>query len=98
METAGQKIVMIDKEQISNLKFPEKEVLHDAEAIKHRKMDCEKATLLGNAQRNKVKVVFEDSEGLKMVETTIWGTTDKRIILKSGMVIPLHRIHAIKLF
>ncbi len=28
-----------------------------------------------------------------MVETTIWGVTDKRVILKKGVVIPINRIY-----
>jgi len=30
-----------------------------------------------------------------MVETTIWGVTDNRVILKQGVVIPVNRIHKI---
>jgi hypothetical protein len=30
------------------------------------------------------------------VETTIWATTDKRIVLKGGVVIPINRIHQVK--
>jgi hypothetical protein len=32
-----------------------------------------------------------------MVETTIWATTDTAIMLKGGVVIPIHRIHSIDL-
>ena len=98
MNNVNEKIMMIDKEQIIHLKFPSDEVLKTSEEILNRKSDCEKATLVGNADKNKVKIIFEDVEGMKMIETTLWGNTDKRIILKGGMVIPLHRIHQIKLF
>jgi hypothetical protein len=37
-----------------------------------------------------------DAEGVKQVETTIWGVTDSRVILKTGMGIPLHRILNVK--
>jgi uncharacterized protein (UPF0248 family) len=33
-----------------------------------------------------------DAEGLKQVETTIWATGEKNIVLKHGMTIPIHRI------
>ena len=35
---------------------------------------------------------FEDNNGLKMVETTIWGLTDKSVILKKSTIIPLQRV------
>ena len=98
MSTSNEKAMMIDKEQIIHLKFPNEEVLENEDAILNRKSDCERATVVGNAEKNKVKIIFEDSDGLKMTETTIWGNTEKRIILKGGVVIPLNRIHEIKLF
>lgn len=42
-----------------------------------------------------MKVIFEDAEGIKMVETTVWGVTDKRLLLKRGIMIPLNRVHEI---
>ena len=51
---------------------------------------------LGNSKKFKVHIIFEDKEGLKKVETTIWGVTEKNIILKRGTLIPIHRIHEIK--
>lgn len=58
--------------------------------------DLELATTLGNVDHGKITVVFEDDEGLKMVTTTIWATTDTRIILKGGVVIPIARIHEVR--
>jgi hypothetical protein len=45
--------------------------------------------------RSKVRIIFSDDEGKKMIETTIWAVTPERIILKSGMMIPVNRIHEI---
>lgn len=95
METT-RKVIIIDKENVADLLFPATDVLATIEEIIQRKLDAERATLLGNNERCKVKIVFEDSENTKQIDTTIWGTTDKRIILKGGMVIPLHRIFEIK--
>ena len=40
-------------------------------------------------------IYFEDDMSKKMVETTIWGVTEERVILKQGVVIPVKRIHKI---
>ena len=85
----------IDKEMITALHFPSNEVLLENEAIKQRKNDLERALALGNLEHLKMKIYFEDDSSLKMTETTIWGVTDNRIILKQGVVIPLNRIHKI---
>jgi hypothetical protein len=87
----------IEKEMISGLKFPESEVLSNDAAIKERKNDLDRALSLGNLEQTKIKIYFEDSENCRVVETTVWGVTDKRVILKQGVVIPIQRIHRIKL-
>lgn len=85
--------ISIEKENISGLKFPENDVLTSKEEIKNRFTNLERALKLGNLEHDKIKIVFEDSEGIKQVNTTVWGVTDKRVILKQGVVIPIHRIH-----
>jgi len=94
--TATKKPTMVEKETISNLSFPKEEVLKDAEKQKELKTALDRAMKLGNAYKGKVKIVFEDSEGLKAVETTIWGVTDKNVLLKQTTLIPIRRILEIK--
>lgn len=50
---------------------------------------------IGNLEHDKVIILFQDIQGLKKVNTTIWGVTDKEIILKKGVIIPIHRIENI---
>jgi uncharacterized protein (UPF0248 family) len=97
MNAATEKPVIIDKEIVSDLRFPEQDVLFNPAAIQKRNDEIERAVYLGNTEHTKVRILFLDAEGLKQVETTIWGSTDKRIILKSGMVIPIHRIQEVKI-
>ena len=87
--------VLIEKENISGLKFPDTDVLTSKDEIKMRFTNLERALKLGNLEHNKIKIVFEDSEGIKQVNTTVWGVTDKRVILKQGIVIPIQRIHEV---
>ncbi|MBA2612188.1 MAG: hypothetical protein H0U95_09465 [Bacteroidetes bacterium] len=87
----------IEKEEIENLKFPSTEVLHDIEKRKERSSELERALTLGNREHSKIRIYFEDDMSCKVVETTVWGITDKRVILKQGVVIPIHRVHSVKL-
>lgn len=88
META----MIIPKEEVANLKFPNSEVLttEDEKKILYKKL--QQATALGNVEHGKIKIYFRDSEGLKMTETTIWATGEKNIVLKHGITIPIKRI------
>lgn len=87
----------IEKETISDLKFPNDEVLSDREKIRERAQELNKALTLGNLERTKIRIYFEDDSSKKVVETTVWGVTDKRVILKQGLVIPINRVHQIKI-
>jgi hypothetical protein len=86
----------IEKEKIEDLKFPSAEVLGSSHEIAERKNDLERALKLGNMEQHKIKIFFQDDSSMKSVETTVWGVTDKRVILKQGVVIPIHRVHSIK--
>jgi hypothetical protein len=87
----------IEKEKIDSLKFPKNDVLTDTKLIKERENELNKALTLGNLEHTKIKIYFEDDLSKKLVETTVWGVTDKRVILKQGVVIPIHRVHKISI-
>ncbi|HLG02270.1 MAG TPA: hypothetical protein VI731_01665 [Bacteroidia bacterium] len=92
MTVSTNRALLIPKEVVAELHFPSKEVLSSPEEIKNRDSELNRALVLGNVDHNKVRILFIDSEGPKMVETTIWAVTEQRIILKSGMAIPINRI------
>ncbi|TPN82404.1 hypothetical protein [Aquimarina algicola] len=86
---------IVQKEQIKFLKFPKEDVLNKRKDQIDRFLDLQRALSLGNLEHQKVKILFVDDNGLKRVETTIWGITDKAVILKQSTIIPLERIIAI---
>ena len=87
----------VKKEMIGELSFPQAEVLSEKDLIRARQSDLDRALALGNLEHSKIRIYFEDSESRKMVETTVWGVTDNRVILKQGVVIPIGRIHSVQL-
>lgn len=86
---------LIEKEQIDQLHFPSNEVIDELETRIQRKVELERAQALGNLEHTKIKIFFEDDSSKKFVDTTIWGVTDVEVILKKGVVIPIHRIYKI---
>jgi len=87
---------LIEKEEIPNLTFcsPCTQSLN-SEELKAVKAKLKSSQILGNIHHSKVKIVFEDTEGLKEVRTTIWSTDDDFIVLKKGVFIPLNRVVSI---
>ena len=86
-----------EKEALDGLVFPSEEVLLTKEERQILNKQLEQASTLGNLAKHKVHIRFEDSTGIKTIHTTIWALTEKRIMLKAGRSIPLHRIHSINL-
>jgi hypothetical protein len=86
---------LIQKEALGNLRYPAEDVLKDSQEIAQRIYDLERALTLGNLEQIKSKIYFEDQNTKYVVDTTIWGLTNKRIILKRGVTIPIHRISKI---
>ena len=84
--------VMISKESISGLRFPSEEVFKTKEEKTELLNKLKMATTLGNIEQSKCRIIFHDDQGMKVVETTIWATGEKNIVLKHGMTIPIHRI------
>lgn len=83
----------VEKEQISTLHFPNGDVLSDRDAKKQRHSDLQRALSLGNLEHSKIKIYFEDDQSKKVVHTTVWAVTDKSVILKKGVGIPINRIY-----
>lgn len=91
-----EEFTIIEKEDITSLKFPATDVLDDDSEIKTRISEINRALSLGNLEHSKIKIFFEDNESKKIVNTTVWAVTDKNVVLKQGVVIPINRIY--KLF
>ena len=87
---------IIDKEDIALLKFPAEEVLEEDTEIKTRLGEINRALALGNLEHSKIQIFFEDNDTKYKVDTTVWAVTDKNVVLKQGVMIPIHRIY--KLF
>jgi len=89
---------LIEKEEVENLVFPSKPIkFTSAEEQKTLLKKLQDAEKLGNLFHNKIEIIFQDSEGLKEVNTTIWAVGEDHIVLKKGVFIPIHRIVSIKI-
>lgn len=83
----------IAKENIDALIFN-----HQCEGQKGQlKPILKKGELLGNGYKHKIKIGFHAIEGKFEVDTTIWATTEKYVVLKGGVSIPIQCIEYVKL-
>jgi hypothetical protein len=82
----------VEKEELKNFEPAKKTHVLTAEQRMQRLDNLKKAMVLGNSYKSKCSIVFEDAEGLKNVETTIWMANELHIVLKGGIVLPISSI------
>ena len=90
-------IPMIAKEDIRSLGIGHRAAAIGEEERSLLRGKVERAALLGNGYKSKVRIVFETVEGPRAVETTVWSADDKGIALKSGLFIPMDALYDIEL-
>lgn len=88
-------IEKVQKEEIKNLEFVHHDVLTNSDDKKIRKASVDKAMILGNGYKGKVKIIFDTVSGTKEVETTIWSADENEVMLKGGVNIPLQSIREV---
>ncbi len=85
------------KERLHLLRFANKEVITNETEKRKRSLALIRAMRLGNLFKNKVSIYFRDSlNRLIKINTTIWGVTQKDVILKKGTLIPIHSIERVE--
>lgn len=80
---------LVAKEELKNYRFLTHEVLESETEIERRNFLLDEAVLLGNGEKQKVKMIFETTEGAIMVETTIWEKSDLHVELKGAVDVPV---------
>lgn len=82
-------ITLVQKEELNRYHFFGHEVLESEIEIENRRVQLLEAVLLGNSEKQKVKMIFETEEGTIMVETTVWECNDSYIELKGITYVPI---------
>jgi uncharacterized protein (UPF0248 family) len=83
---------LIEKEQSPSLIFPKEPISRSKDELSILRKKLRDSMVLGNIHHQKIKIVFQDSEGLKEVRTTIWAADERFIVLKKGVSIPVDRV------
>ncbi|MFP5471371.1 MAG: hypothetical protein ACLGGV_07220 [Bacteroidia bacterium] len=83
---------LVEKEDIVSLHFPKDPLPRTKDEKKVLMMKLQKAQTLGNVHHNKIKIHFQDDQGPKVVNTTVWALGTDYVVLKKGIFVPINRI------
>lgn len=62
------------------------------EAAKSKNQKVYMAMLMGNHNCDNVRILFNTEDGERELSSRIWALTDKYIVLKGGMFIPIEAV------
>ena len=82
----------IDQEGLFDIIFKSIEMMFTQERLKSRDQKLYMAMLIGNHYQNNVRILFNTEDGETEIESRIWARTDKYIVLKGGMFIPINAV------
>ena len=91
-------VQLIDKSSLYKVSFAKNDVLAAKMDKSHRIHKLKRGLALGNLEKQAVQIKMKDVNG-QLYETiaTIWAVTEKFIILKSGIAIPIQSIVDVEL-
>ncbi len=92
-----EKVQLVAKEDIKSLGIISNSAEMTGDDKKLLRSKMERAMLLGNGYKGKVKIVFATDHGPCAVETTVWSADENGIALKSGVFIPLTSVIDVEL-
>lgn len=98
MESVLKKPQQIDKNIIQGFPFVREDVLLNDVDLKDRLRKLMRALQLGNLHKQHVHLRFKHENG-ETYEThaTVWAVTERYVVLKGGVTIPIHSIYEIEL-
>lgn len=91
-------LCLISKEDIPSYEIAKGDAIENPFDRIARRNDLERAMKLGNNDHQKVKIIFESTEGTMAVETTVWEVTQNYVILKSNMALPIRSVHRVDFY
>ena len=79
----------IEQTELLKVVFKKEDTMYIQEEIKSRDQKLYMAKLMGNNHYDNVRIVFNTEDGELEIVSRIWARTDKYVVLKGGMFIPI---------
>jgi hypothetical protein len=95
MKTLYPCIKKITRDQLRNVTFKKAEALL-ADGIDHQGKELQFSVLLASHPMADVKIIFNTITGYCELIDSVWGTTQKHLLLKSGTFMPTDAIASIE--
>ncbi len=82
----------IETNDLLKVTFKNETNSHTQERIKMKDQKLYMAMLMGNNYYNNVRIIFNTEEGQSEIVSRVWARTDKFIVLRGGVFIPINSV------
>ena len=79
----------IDQQELLKVIFKNEQKMYIQEQVKTRDQKVYMAMLMGNHHYDNVRILFDTEDGEREITSRIWARTDKFVVLKGGVFIPI---------
>jgi hypothetical protein len=79
----------INQDELLKVIFKKEDKMYIQEEVKSRDQKLYMAMLMGNNYYDNVRIVVNTEDGERELVSRIWARTDKFVVLKGGMFIPI---------
>jgi hypothetical protein len=79
----------IEQTELLKVIFKNEDTMYIQEQVKSRDQKLYMAMLMGNNYHDNVRILFNTEDGEREIVSRIWARTDKFVVLKGGMFIPI---------
>lgn len=79
----------IEQTELLKVIFKNEDTMYIQEQVKSRDQKLYMAMLMGNNYYDNVRILFNTEDGEREIVSRIWARTDKFVVLKGGMFIPI---------
>ena len=80
------------QDELMTVSFKNDSNMYVQEQIKMKDQKLYMAMLMGNHYYNNVRILFNTEEGESEIVSRIWARTDKYIVLRGGVFIPIKSV------
>ena len=79
----------IEQTELLKVIFKNEDTMYIQEQVKSRDQKLYMAMLMGNNYYDNVRILFNTEDGEREIVSRIWARTDKFVVLKGGIFIPI---------
>ena len=83
---------IVKEQELQQTVFKNEGKMYAQEQLKSRHQKLYAGMLFGNNFNQNVRILFNTEDGVREIFSRVWATTDRHVVLRSGVFLPISAI------